>query len=134
MQSLEMKRDEDVLVLSFVDRKITDQKRITQIDADLQYATGLAADGRVLVDFDGLSFMSSAMIGALLRFQKKCDGESINVKFCNISSDIKDVFHTQIELSHASRTGGPKIRDGASCTEGDRTIWRDRSDVESGVV
>ena len=94
MQSLEMKQDEEVLVLSFVDRKITDQKRIAQIDADLQYATGLAADGRMLLDFEGLSFMSSAMIGALLRFQKKCDGESIKVKFCNISDDIKDVFHT----------------------------------------
>jgi len=94
MQSIEMREDDNLLVLSFVDKKIVDQQRITQIDADLQYATGLAADGRVLVDFTGLSFMSSAMIGALLRFQKKCDGESINVKFCNINNDIDEVFRT----------------------------------------
>ena len=94
MQSIEMQEDDNLLVLSFVDRKITDQQRITQIDAALQYATGLAADGRVLVDFSGLSFMSSAMIGALLRFQKKCDGESINVKFCNIGNDIEEIFRT----------------------------------------
>lgn len=94
MQSLEMKNDDDLLVLSFVDKKIIDQQRITQIDADLQYATGLASHHRVLVDFSGLAFMSSAMIGALLRFQKKCDGESIKVKFCNISSEIQEVFRT----------------------------------------
>ena len=94
MQSLDMHNDDNLLVLSFVDRKITDQQRISQIDADLQYALGLAGKGRLLVDFEGLSFMSSAMIGTLLRFQKKCDGESINVKFCNIGSDIEEVFKT----------------------------------------
>ena len=92
MQSLEMHEDEDLLVVSFVDRKITDDKRITQIDADLQEATSLAGNGRLLVDFTGLNFMSSAMIGALLRFQKKCDGESINVKFCNISAPVHEIF------------------------------------------
>ena len=92
MQSIELHEDDDLLVLSFVDGKITDDKRITQIDADLQQATGLAGNGRVLVDFTGLNFMSSAMVGALLRFQKKCDGASINVKFCNIGDAVGEIF------------------------------------------
>ena len=52
----------EVLVVGFTDSKILDSQRIEQVGKDLMEAVNQATDKKMLLNFRGVSFMSSAMI------------------------------------------------------------------------
>jgi anti-anti-sigma factor len=82
----------DVLVVSFTEAKILDETRIQQIGTELMEATKRAVGGKLLLDFQGVQFMSSAMIGKLILMNKKCKADNLNLKLCNISASVMEVF------------------------------------------
>ncbi len=81
-----------VLVVSFTDAKILDEAKIAQIGKELMDFVAQADQGKMLVDFSGVSFMSSAMIGKLVLLHKRCKTAEINMKVCNISDNVMEVF------------------------------------------
>ena len=84
--------EEGVMVCYFNDAKILDEARISQIGNDLVEMTTKAAGGKLLLNFEGVTFMSSHMIGKLVLPNKKCKSGNINLKFCNISPNVAEVF------------------------------------------
>ena len=81
-----------VLVVSFTDAKILDEAKIAQIGKELMDFVAQTDQGKMLVDFSGVSFMSSAMIGKLVLLHKRCKTAEINMKVCNISDNVMEVF------------------------------------------
>jgi anti-sigma B factor antagonist len=55
---------------------------------------GLEASGnrKLLLDFQGVEFMSSAMLGKLIQLHKRCKTDKIKFKLCGISKNPLDVF------------------------------------------
>ncbi len=47
---------------------------------------------RLLVDFRGVQFMSSAMIGKLVLLNKAAKQQSLDLRFANISPNVLEVF------------------------------------------
>ncbi len=92
MAALNCEEQGDVLVVAFTDAKILDESRIQQIGTELMEATKRAVGGKLLLDFQGVQFMSSAMIGKLILVNKKCTAEKLNLKLCNISPNVMEVF------------------------------------------
>ena len=84
--------EEGVMVCYFNDAKILDEARISQIGSDLVEMTTKTAGGKLLLNFEGVTFMSSHMIGKLVLLNKKCKAGKINLKFCNISPNVGEVF------------------------------------------
>ena len=52
------------------------------------------AEKKLLLDFTGVSFMSSAMIGKLVLLHKKCKSAEILMKVCNISNRNSACWNT----------------------------------------
>ena len=90
---LDFKDRDDVVVANLKLGTILDQSLIERIGTELQAAALEAAGTRKLVlNFQQVQFMSSAMLGKLVLLQKKCKGDKIVLKFCGISPNVMEVF------------------------------------------
>jgi anti-sigma B factor antagonist len=81
-----------VLVVSFTESRILDEAKIRQVGDELVSTLNKTDEEKLLLDFRGVSFMSSAMLGTLVRFHKKCKEFKVRLKLCNIAPDIFTVF------------------------------------------
>lgn len=83
----------EVLVVNFKQASILDQVVIDQIGREFDQA-GLEAAGnrKLLLDFQSVEFMSSAMLGKLIQLNKRCKADKIKLKLCGISKNPLDVF------------------------------------------
>lgn len=92
MSSLASREHEDILILAFRDAKILDDAKIQQIGKELIEKAGACLSKKVVLNFEGVAFMSSAMIGKLVLLSKKCKQDDIKLKLCNISPNVAEVF------------------------------------------
>ena len=82
----------EVLVVGFTDSKILDSQRIEQVGKELQDAVPQATHKKLLLNFRGVTFMSSAMITKLVMLNKSCKAKEVNLKFCEVSPNVLEVF------------------------------------------
>ena len=93
MASLRTQETDDVLIVNFNDSKILDEVKIQKIGTELMEAANNAGKTkRLLVNFSGVGFMSSAMIGKLVLLNKKCKTDGIALKLSDISGNVSEVF------------------------------------------
>ena len=93
MDLLTFREIDDVVAVSFNQVKILDETVIRQIGQEFKNLTLQAAAGhKLLLDFSRVGFMSSAMIGQIMRLHKQCKQDKVVLKLCNISSNIMEVF------------------------------------------
>lgn len=82
----------EVYVVGFTDSKILDSQRIEQVGKELQEAVPQATHKKLLLNFRGVSFMSSAMITKLVMLNKNCKAQGVALKFCEVSPNVMEVF------------------------------------------
>jgi len=82
----------DILILGFTDTKILEAQRIELVGRELQDAVDQAIHKRLLLNFRGVSFMSSAMITKLVMLNKRCKAQGVTLKFCEVSPNVMEVF------------------------------------------
>jgi len=83
----------EVLIVYFQGGTLTDQTMIDQIGKELgDVALEASGNRKLLVNFQGVKFMSSAMLGKLLPLHKRCKNDKITLKMCNISPNLLEVF------------------------------------------
>ncbi|NLX56420.1 MAG: STAS domain-containing protein [Planctomycetaceae bacterium] len=94
MGSLRTQENEGVLVVSFTDTKILDEAKIQKIGSELIAAAdaAAAAEKKMVLNFTGVDFMSSAMIGKLVLLNKKCKMDSVDLKLSDICGNVQEVF------------------------------------------
>ena len=93
MSSLKSREEDGVLIVNFTDAKILDEARIQQIGTELMEMVAAASTNKkMLLNFQGVQFMSSAMIGKLVLLNKKAKTSEIELRFCNISPNVLEVF------------------------------------------
>ncbi|MBL7043213.1 MAG: STAS domain-containing protein [Pirellulaceae bacterium] len=90
--------EDDVLIAQFRSPRILAETQIAQIGRELQDLAGQAA-GNVLLDFQGVNFMSSSMIGKIILLNKKCSVNGTEVAMCNLSPSVMEVF----EITHLNK-------------------------------
>lgn len=83
---------DQVVVVYFTDGKILDSQRIEQVGKELQEAIPAAENKRLVLNFKGVSFMSSAMITKLVMLNKGCKAQGVALKFCDVSPNVLEVF------------------------------------------
>jgi len=80
-----------VLVVEFNDSQIVDEKRIKQLGAELMDRAN-EAGGKLLLNFQQVLILSSAMLTQLVLLHNKCKKEDIDLRICQVSEKIMEVF------------------------------------------
>jgi anti-sigma B factor antagonist len=86
---------DDIIVVNFTDTEIFDEARIQQVGKELMEIgaeAGKSESKKMLLNFRGVQFMSSAMIGKLVLLNKKAKGAGVVLRFCSISPNVLEVF------------------------------------------
>jgi anti-anti-sigma factor len=90
---LDLKDAGEVLVARFKQTSILDQAVSDEIACEFDQAElEASANRKLLLDFQGVEYMSSAMLGKLIQLHKRCKADKIKLKLCSISSNPLDVF------------------------------------------
>ena len=86
-------RDEgDILIVYFQDVRIIDETRISSLGQELTELVTNTDNKKIVLNFQNVSFMSSAMIGKLVLFGKKCKSNDVELRLCNINENVDEVF------------------------------------------
>jgi anti-sigma B factor antagonist len=81
-----------VEVAYFQDTRIIDESRIEALGKELVDLASNPASKKVILNFQNVGFMSSAMLGKLLLFGKKCKEAKLELRLCGINENIDKVF------------------------------------------
>jgi len=91
-QRIEVSKTGDVSVVRFRDRKILDEAVIQELGAELSALVEFDNRKAILLDFEGVEFLSSAALGKLITFDRKLKTAQGRLKMCGISPGILEVF------------------------------------------
>jgi anti-sigma B factor antagonist len=82
----------DVTVVKFVDKKILDEASIQELGAELFGLVEVDNRMTILLDFEGVEFLSSAALGKLITFDRKVKTSKGRLKICGLTPGILEVF------------------------------------------
>ena len=83
----------EVLVVKFNQASILDQMVIDQIGREFdQVQLEAAGTRKLLLNFQAVEYMSSAMLGKLIQLHRRCKADKIKLKLCGIAKNPMDVF------------------------------------------
>jgi anti-sigma B factor antagonist len=90
---LELTDAGEVLVVKFNQASILDQMIIDQIGREFdQVHLEASANHKLLLNFQTVEYMSSAMLGKLIQLHRRCKADKIKLKLCGIAKNPLDVF------------------------------------------
>jgi len=83
---------ENATITTFTDEKILEEKDIKALQESIMSVIEQAGRINLILDFCNVRYLSSAVLGLLLRISKKvyeCDGQ---LRLCNINPRIYEIF------------------------------------------
>jgi len=82
----------EVLVVYFNVAKIREESKVQEIHGELDDVLEDASGGKLLLNLENVTFMSSAMMGKIILLSKKCRANDVTFKLCNITDNVMEVF------------------------------------------
>jgi anti-anti-sigma factor len=92
MPAIMTQENGDVTTVFFTEGQILDELKIGQLNQELSQVAEKTAGGKLLLNFNDVHFMSSSVLGKLIALGKRCKEEKTELKMCNISPSIMEVF------------------------------------------
>ena len=92
MAELHSQTNGEVMVVYLGHHRIVDQAIIEEIARTLDKLLNKCEQGKMLLNFEGVKFMGSAMLGKLISLNKKCKDAGVHLKLCSIDPQIMQVF------------------------------------------
>ena len=83
---------QNTAVATFTDEKILEEKDIQAIADSIMSLVDEEQVNNIVLDFSNVSFLSSAVLGLLIRLLKKVSENGGKLALCNISAKIHDIF------------------------------------------
>lgn len=81
-----------VSVVRFIDKKIVDSGTIELLGDELVSLVTVDKRTQVLLNFEGVDFMSSAALNKLIKLNSSVKAANGRLKLCNLRAEILDVF------------------------------------------
>ena len=78
--------------VELLDERILDEQRIAELRESLESVIEKNQDGRMLINFVNVQFMTSAMLGLLVRVHKKVCELGGKLELCNVDPSIRKIF------------------------------------------
>ena len=82
----------DTLVISFLSSAIQNETEVNEASENLKHYLMNSVEKNIVLDLSRIKLMTSAMIGELVKFKKKCDREQRKLKLCGLSPATAEVF------------------------------------------
>jgi anti-sigma B factor antagonist len=79
-------------IITFTDEKILEQNDIEALADSVMSVIEQGEKMNLVLDFCNVQFLSSSVLGLLIRISKKIYEQNGQLKLCNISSKIYEVF------------------------------------------
>ena len=79
-------------VVKFRDKKVMDPSRIEQMGKELLELIDGDENERLLINFDNVSFFSSAAINKLIVLEKQLRAKGGKLRLCNLRPEVRDLF------------------------------------------
>jgi anti-sigma B factor antagonist len=89
---LRIQKQNDVAIVSFVTSRILDQSNVQQLGEEMDALVDDYHLGKIVLNFDGVTYMSSAVMGKLVGLLKKCQAAKAELKLCTIEDSIYEIF------------------------------------------
>lgn len=83
---------DDILIIRVRDPRLVDESVLETLEKDVLELLDKSTDERVILDFEPVQFMSSSMLGKLIKIEKKCKGYKAKLKLSGVSAEIRQVF------------------------------------------
>ena len=91
-ECLEVDNIDKVAVVKFVDPKVMDPSRIEQMGAELLSILDDEGNEDVVVNFENVSFFSSAAINKLIVLEKHIKARGGEIRLSNLKPEVRDLF------------------------------------------
>jgi anti-sigma B factor antagonist len=92
MPKLNIEYVDKATIVSFTDEKILEEKDIKALRESIMSIVGQAERIKLILDFGNVRFLSSAVLGLLIRLSKRIYEQGGQLKLCNINPKIFEVF------------------------------------------
>lgn len=92
MGTLKTQVEGTILIVRFQDVSIIDESRIEAVGTELKELMSKSDQEKMVLSFENVEFMSSAMIGKLVHFGNLCKDEKVALRLCDINPNVKKVF------------------------------------------
>ncbi len=83
---------DNATVIAFTDEKILEEKDIQTLQESVMSVVEQGGQINLILDFGNVRFLSSAVLGLLIRVSKKIYERDGNLRLCNINPKIYEVF------------------------------------------
>lgn len=83
---------DSAIILTFTDERILEEKDIQQLQSSVMSVIEQPGAGNIILDFQNVRFLSSSVLGLLIRVSKKVYERQGQLRLCNISPNILEVF------------------------------------------
>jgi anti-sigma B factor antagonist len=81
-----------VVRVTFLVKELLDEALIFQVSQDIGNMVETTGDPRLVLDFTGVKFMSSAALGALISIRNRMDRKGGQLRLSNLDKQILQVF------------------------------------------
>lgn len=92
MAGLMTQKNGEVVVAYITEARLLDDSLMQRIGKDLLDLIDRVEHGKLLLNFQDVRFMASAMLGKIIKLNKSCKEAEVKLKLCNICPDIMQVF------------------------------------------
>lgn len=82
----------DVCVAVFNEAKMLDEAMINEVEVALKDLVATHQGGKLLLDFNNVTFMSSSMIGKIVFLAKECKAKGVDLRLCSINKNIMEAI------------------------------------------
>ena len=89
---LNIRKQNDVAIVGFATSRILDQSNVQQLGDEFDALVDKYKLGKIVVNFNGVTYMSSAVMGKLVSLLKKVKTAKGKLTLCNIEDSIFEIF------------------------------------------
>lgn len=105
LNCLKIDNVDQIAVVKFVDPKVMDPTRIEQMGSELLALLENVSNEDVVVNFENVSFFSSAAINKLIVLEKHVRARGGEIRLSNLQPEVRDLFsYTHLDELFQIRT------------------------------
>ena len=82
----------DVTLVTFNDERIVDENQIRELHKSFEPVVEANQNKKLVLNFINVKFMTSALLGLLVRIHKRVSEQGGRIQLCNLDANIHRVF------------------------------------------
>lgn len=81
-----------ILTINVRDPRMVEESVLEELEKSILELIDKSSEEQIILDFAKVNFMSSSMLGKLVKIQKKCKQFKVKLKLSSIAPEIRQVF------------------------------------------